>query len=326
MDRTLVLLLSIYCLLQYLTTMRKYLLLFFLFLPGLLYATDRDTTSPPPQRAQSQLLGSFGNKETGNAGLSVLGVPLYFETGIGLDISNYRDFATSPLIYHGYMGVLPIKLLIEDQKSETVLNMRNSLGAYQIRVGDEETTSIGYVNNIRIGHLMRINPLSGNRFIFKAGGVYDVATIFRLNNYLFNNATGYEIFGTLSGSLKITADLSRREVREIDLVWWKIYLNPRTRWLSFRLDLGIVNSTLRNGYAYIGQEILLNHLKLFDDYHFDLFSGYRLGSRLDYTWFLKNGNGLRFSYIWDAYFSGGEYPRYEMAHHILQCSLLYKII
>ena len=59
------------------------------------------------------------------------------------------------------------------------------------------------------------------------------------------------------------------------------------------------------------------------EFEFKVFSGYRLGSRLDYTHYLSNKNAIQLSYIWDAYATGGELDPFQMAHHILSLNLFF---
>ena len=251
--------------------------------------------------------------------------PLYLESGIGSAISTYRDFATSPLIYYGSLLSIPVTLRSMDEKREIEFTFRNSIGAYDIFFGDELTMSTGFVNNLRYTHLFQIKKWSAGRLNVKLGGTFDLATIFRLNPSLLNNATGYELIGSLHASGKLLVDLSRKEARTIDLLWVPFYFKPRRREINFQLDIGLVNANYRNGYAYIGQELILNNIIIFDGYELSVFTGYRFGSKLDFTYYLLNRNAIRFAYIWDAYTTGGDLPRFEMSHHILEFALLYNL-
>ncbi len=82
-----------------------------------------------------------------------------------------------------------------------------------------------------------------------------------------------------------------------------------------------MNSSFRNGFIYSGQSQVLNDAKNFDGYVYKVFSGFRMGSQLDYTRYLKNKNAFQISYLWDAYRTGGQLDKFEMAHHTLRFSL-----
>ncbi|MBN1952877.1 MAG: hypothetical protein JW801_16860 [Bacteroidales bacterium] len=251
--------------------------------------------------------------------------PIHFESGLGVDIAHYRDFATSPLNYWGAMAAVPLSLIRMNDRTDIELTIRNSYGAFVMFYGDEITPSSAYVNNFQYSHLFRIKNWSGERWNFKAGATYDFTTIIRVNPSLLNNASGYEMFSTLSGSFSVRLEASRKQMKEFKLIFLPVKLKPRKRLLTFRLDVGALNANVRNGYAYIGQDAVLGRLGIFDGYEINLLSGFRMGSRLDYFYYLKNQNAFRFSYLWDAYMTGGDLPAFEMAHHILQFSLLFKL-
>lgn len=271
------------------------------------------------------LLSLGQEKDTTGSLFRFMDWPWYLESGVGLDISTYRDFATSPLIYTGVMIDIPMSIVTYDKKREIRLTMRNCVGGYDIFYGDETAMTLGYTGGIRYMQLWQLKRLSPGNLNFKIGGMYDITAVFRLNSVLMNNASGYEIFGTLSGSAKITYDLSRKSAREFKFLWIPIRLPERRAEIAYRLDVGLMNTSVRNGYAYIGQEVLLNSMVLFDGYQIKAFDGFRIGSQLDFTYFLHNGNGCRVSYIWDAYTTGGDLPKFEMAHHIFELSLLHNL-
>jgi len=249
--------------------------------------------------------------------------PGYINVGMGIGYSYFRDFATSPLNYAGlplYFSLAHQKI---DKKREFIYSINYERGKYNYANGNSQTFST--VNSIGTNYsrLYQINALSKNDWNFKAGGMMDVTFDLRVNPYLQNNAMGSELFATLFASSKLTKDFSREETKHKKIWFVKYNLQPRERQLSFRLNLALINSTLRNGYAYSGQSYLVNDLKFFDEYQFNVFSGYRISSSLDYTYYLKNKNALQFSYVWDAYQTGGDLDKFEMAHHIFKFSLMF---
>ena len=118
-------------------------------------------------------------------------------------------------------------------------------------------------------------------------------------------------------------DVSRKEAKDKKLLFIKYHLKQRTRNLSFRLNVGLINSSFRNGFVYAGQSFILNEEKPFDDYQYKVFLGFRASSSLDYTIFLKNKNKIQLSYLWDAYKTGGDLDKFEMAHHTFKLTLLF---
>ena len=96
--------------------------------------------------------------------------------------------------------------------------------------------------------------------------------------------------------------------------------------LSFKVNASIVSASFRNGYSYlgIGQVIDKKGFEgLLDDYRFKAYGVNSLSTSLDYTLWLKNKNGWRFSYAWDAYKTRKDYADFEMATHTIRVALLF---
>jgi hypothetical protein len=250
--------------------------------------------------------------------------PTFINASVGINFSNFRDFATSPLIYSGTPKYIGLDYLKSDENRETELGISYSFGNYKVQV--EKNSSVSNVNVISsfYSRLYQIPSLSNDAWNIKAGGLINVTGNIRSNPSFQNNAWGTELIATLFGSIKGTRDVSRTKQKDKKLLFVKYTLNPRKRNLSFRFNLGVINSSYRNGYVYTGQSSILNDPKMFDDYKFSMFSGFRMGTAIDYTIYLKNTNALRFSYVWDAYKTGGELDQYQMASHVLKFTLLFK--
>ncbi|MFC5045478.1 hypothetical protein [Aquimarina hainanensis] len=48
-----------------------------------------------------------------------------------------------------------------------------------------------------------------------------------------------------------------------------------------------------------------------------------MNTALTYTSYLKNKNALQFSYVWDAYKTGGDLDSLEMATHSIRFAFLF---
>ena len=252
--------------------------------------------------------------------------PKYYELGAGLNISQFRDFATSPLIYSGGAGQFVLGIVRKDQRVESNFSFRFSSGIYSTEADRREQTP-SVVNSIFLiyGRLYEIKSLSVGKWNTKVGGKIDLTGNLRQNKYLLNAGNGIESFQTLFASAKVTRDLSRENLRRKKILFIKYKLKPKKRELSFQVNPSIVNSTFRNGFAYIDQASVTGSNNAFEDYKFSSFSGFRINSALELTRYLKNGNGFKYSYVWDAYKTGGELPKFEMSHHIFQLSLLFRV-
>jgi hypothetical protein len=242
-------------------------------------------------------------------------------TGIGF--SNFRDFATSPLIYHGIPKYISASFIRANKFRETEFRISGSMGAYAISVGNETTSSATSFFNLYYSRLYRMNKISNDKWNIKLGGTYKLTGDLRSNPSLQNNSTGLEFFSTFFASVKVTNDISRKVSKNKKFLWIKYQVNPRKRSLSYHFNLGVVNSTFRNGYSYNGQAGVLNKTGLFDGYEMHLFSGFRLSSEFDYTIYLKNKNAIQLSYIWDAAKTGGDLDKFEIAHHVFKITFLF---
>lgn len=252
--------------------------------------------------------------------------PKFYELGAGFNISRFRDFATSPLNYVGGVGEFVLGTLRKDESQEVNLSFRFSSGTY-FSAGNslERSGAVASVVFINYSRLYQIKSLSSDKWNFKVGGKIDLTGNIRQNPSLLNNSTGIEAFQTLFASAKVTRDISRTAIKQKKFLFIRYKRYPQRRELSFQLNPSVINSTYRNGYAYISQASVVGSEDPFSDYKLSVFSGFRINTALDYTRYLKNGNGIKLSYLWDAYKTGGSLPRFEMSHHLLQVALLFKV-
>ncbi len=238
-------------------------------------------------------------------------IPSYIGIGFGTNNSKFRDFATSPLFYEGGATQISLSYLKMGNSRESEFGFSYDFGTYSSKFNKNTTESAVKRIELYYSRLYKIKLFNSESINTKVGFLLNGNGNLRVNEGLHNNATGVDIFGNLSGSVKIAKDI-------------KLYRNDeRKRNLAFGLNLGLINSSFRNGYAYSGQAPILNKIDIFDDYKFKIFSGFRAGTKLDYTRYLKNKNAIQFSYIWDAYSTGGNSNKFEMAHHILKLTLFF---
>ena len=251
--------------------------------------------------------------------------PAYLNIGFGLNISNFRDFATSPLIYSGKPLYASLAHIDIDDKRESHFIVSYAFGKYRNNFNQHEM--ISDVNTISLNYLelFQIQKFSNSKFNFKAGGQLNSTVNFRNNEQLFNNSDGVDIISTLFGSVKATLHLSRKVERHIKFLIINYIAKKRVRKLSYTLNIGLVNSSYRNGFAYTNPSAPLNEDKFFAEYQFRIFSGVRLSSTLDYTVYLNNKNAIQLSYLWDAYKTGENHGQFEMAAHVFKCSLLFSL-
>lgn len=243
----------------------------------------------------------------------------------GVSIASFRDFATSPLFYKGSPPLFSLSLLKNRSNRDTEVEFMMVQGNFTNSYNRSIATSSLKRLDINYSELFRINPLSIEGLNTQIGFLANVTGNQRVNESLLNNANGIEIIPTLFGSIKVTKDISRKKEKRGKLLFLRYRLSEKQRTLAFRTNIGLINSSYRNGFAYINQTSVTNDPRLFEGYRFSIFCGFRMNTALDYTRYLKNHNAVRLSYVWDAYRTSGKYEKLEMASHSIKISLLFNI-
>ena len=241
--------------------------------------------------------------------LSVKRKTEYTKLSIGIPSIQFRDFATSPLVYsgagiHGDFGSYN-----ERGTSITTYGAHVSFGA----TSDPYSSAISSVTavNIYYGKLLKVVP-GFRHATLHLGGLIEGTTNVRVNGNLMNNSFGLELAPAVYASGKITRDISRKEARTIKPISFipGIQLQPRERNLSFQLNVGLLNGAYRNGYAYAGQTAVLNNFSIFEDYNYTATAGARFSGELMWTEVLDNGNRIGYSYFFQQYALNG-FDRFE---------------
>ncbi|MCT4581935.1 MAG: hypothetical protein N4A35_10990 [Flavobacteriales bacterium] len=249
--------------------------------------------------------------------------PTYIGLEYGFCNSKFRDFATSPLFYTGTPMTIGLGRTRFDSKRASALYLSFATGKYHVNVGSESTQSSVKSLNGQYSKLYIIPQLSNEKWNIKTGGHLFATANLRTNPSLQNNAIGIEIIGSLMASLKAERDLSRKLSKDKKFLFIKYHLKERTRKLSYQLNIGVVNSSYRNGYNYNGQSSILNTPKLFDGYQLSTFSGLNIGSDLSYKIYLNNKNIIQLTYGWNLYKTGGNFEQFELANHLLKLTFLF---
>ncbi len=251
------------------------------------------------------------------------GRPNYIGITMGLGGASLRDFATSPLFYYGTPFYLSLSNIRYDDKRESEKGFSYTFGNYNSNFNNHSDISKVYTFSLFYSQLYQLNNWSSDKWNVKIGGLFNTTANLRVNRSFMNNEIGYEIIPTLFGSIKVTRDISRYKTKTKIFLFIKYQLKPKSRNLAFKVNVGLLNSAYRNGFVYTGQSYILNKPKAFDDYQFKFFSGFRMSTVLDYTVALKNKNKIQFSYLWDAYKTGGDINKFEMAQHMFKFTLLF---
>jgi len=248
--------------------------------------------------------------------------PVFIGIAAGLSFSNLRDFATSPLIYKGAPLYLSLNRSRFDRKRQSELGLSYLFGNYFVDFNDNVDISNVKTSSIYYSQLYRINRVSSEKWNFLLGGVCSFLGNYRVNDAFQNNSLGVEVFSNLLVSGKVSRDLTTEEIKSFSIWFINFTIPKRSRELTFRLNLGLLNTAYRNGYIYTRTGGLIGTGSVFSGYEF-LTGGARLNSELVYTTHLPNKNAIRVGYAWDMLKSPDEYDQLEMAWHTFKIALLF---
>jgi len=255
----------------------------------------------------------------------------YFTASVGMSHVTFRDLATSPLFYQGMGGHIKLDWFWSKPKYETLIES-DLLGALTRSKTPEssffQTSSQAYVVRAELYHhyLRKIELKKTPRINwFLGGGVYVTLPV-RGNPSLGNSGIGVDPMFNLVLSNKISLDISRKQTKDFSFWFIKKKLQPVKRSLSLLVNIGVLNMNYRPGYAYsFDAEFNGSDTGLFGYYFSDYkwsVNGWRLGTRLEFTKFRPNGNGIKFFYLWEACHSPGRHEAFQWANHRIGFSLM----
>ncbi|OYU97265.1 MAG: hypothetical protein CFE21_02950 [Bacteroidetes bacterium B1(2017)] len=246
-------------------------------------------------------------------------MPVFLDLAAGINSSKFIDFGTSPLYYKGSLMAFYIGLRKETVKREITYTGFYSFGNYFMNYNRISSASSGISNvSIRHSRLYQVNAFSNKLYNLKVGGSIDMTELMRINESLLNNQFGFDMFFNVMGSVKISKNISNLNTKRI----WFIKIKPKDRKISYQIDCGILNATYRNNFIYSNSTAVYNGAKLFGSHNLNLFSGFRMSSRLNYEHTIFGNNSLKYSYIWDAMMTGKDkQDRMQLANNYLLVSL-----
>lgn len=246
----------------------------------------------------------------------------FIKVGAGFNAIKFRDMATSPLFYQGSLKHVEVGLMKIKNGKERDLNFSFSTGNASNTTNNHTSSSTVSLYNLNYSKLYPV--FRSDKVNIKAGGQLSNTFQLRNNPSFQNNASGIDIFSTLFASGKFSWNISNEREKRARFLFIPMNFKARKRELSFHMKVALMNNTYRNGYAYSTNSAILNKPNVFDDYQLKTFSGFRVGSELNYTVFLKNNNAFRLGYEFDAYKTGGDLDKFAIANHKLKFTLLFK--
>lgn len=254
-----------------------------------------------------------------------------FMLSSGLTYATYRDFATSPLFYEGPGLHFGLGWTWEADQWENTFETNFNLSVALAMAPESEyfqpvSTSVFINNQIYNSYLRKIDNLSFGDYTVKLGGTLMSDFNARINTDLQNAAGGIEALANLMLSGKLERNISRTTT-VVQKFWFiKRTLRPVKRNVSFQLNTGILNLNWRPGYSYLSDSEFngsdTSGLSYLLDSHSWSLNGWRLGTRLEYSKFRSNGNGMKLSYVWDAVHAPGKFESFQMASHSFRYTLI----
>lgn len=257
----------------------------------------------------------------------------YFSNQMAYGMATFRDFATSPLFYSGPGLTWSSSALSRSENRDERLDL--NLGIFSTFASVPKSTVLqpgGFSAfshlNLYYHQLFIIKKISNNQIRIKAGPAFLSTQNIRVNQGLFNNALGLENITNLMMSTLVIKDFSRLKKRKINLYLLNFSLPVRKRELYLQINSGILNFNFRPGYTYaydgeiIGTETTPLSWAL-QNYRWSM-NGWRLQSRIEWLWYLHNGNAFSFNYQWDAVHAPGQFEAFQMAIHQIGLSYYFE--
>ncbi|KEO71769.1 hypothetical protein [Anditalea andensis] len=255
----------------------------------------------------------------------------FLQRSIGIVIPVYRDFATSPLFYSGAGFHIGYGWLRQNRKKDFLIeiDLNGSIVIANAPRSDffQSITPAFFINLGSYAHyLHRIERLSNDKNSIKLGAALNLTQNIRINPELQNAAMGLENLANLMVAGRLNRDISRLVPIPFKFLFVQTTLQPVRRYVDIQANIGLLNLNRRPGYAYVyhnewdGTDTDPASWVL-DAYKWSL-NGWRLGTRLEYSWFKPSGNGRKISYLWDAAHAPGRHEAFQMASHTLQYTLI----
>lgn len=248
----------------------------------------------------------------------------YFSGLFSAGIVTFRDFATSPLFYSGPGLLLSTSNYSRSSRRDQQLDLNFSFySAFDNapKSNDLDRVNISTLSTFQIyyHYLYKLKKLSSETWNFKAGPSLVITQNIRLNPGLFNNALGLENISNIMASGLVTGNISRVQARDINFYFFKIHLPRRTREIRMQLNAGVLNFNFRPGYAYAyDAEIIGTQTSplewILANYSLSV-NGWRFQTRIEWLWYLHNGNAFSLIYNWDALHAPGRYEAFQIAVH-----------
>lgn len=245
----------------------------------------------------------------------------FLKAGGGASRIKIRDLGVSPIYYEGYapLGTLSID-------TETEKHSWSIFGTYGYGTLKAERLLIyqSSIHNINYGGHFHYNIKELRPDInLKVGGAFQGLTNVRFSPSFRNAGSTVESINSIAASAKVEWIIDRTKDRRRLLWLIPMPAGRRVTALSYQLNVPLLTAIWSPAFSYLDDFTegtvdyeRKNELK---------FGGFRLNNQFDYTYYLKNGNGLRLSYYWEVFKGPDDFGRIEFAQHQALLSFLIRL-
>ncbi|MEQ8712465.1 MAG: hypothetical protein RIC80_05585 [Cyclobacteriaceae bacterium] len=224
--------------------------------------------------------------------------PTYFIIGPQFSKIKLRDTGTSPRFYSGPRAALATSIHAED--SLKLSYFYNTTGySFLDDNGDIETLVWSGVSvEFAFGDMWKLKATRNSKFQIGVG--YNVQSFFqfRTNQRLSNAGFGLDNLISLGPSVGVFFPFERKAGWTKKIGFVNVNAKRRKYALSMRLNIPALTVSSRPEYAYL-TDVINPDINSLDTYSVQL-GGYLFSSETAFTYYLHNGNALRFHYRWQA--------------------------
>ncbi len=247
----------------------------------------------------------------------------YLTLGTSVNYFKQQDLISSPLLYKGALVGGNMAFESEGSKHKYEINLKGYIGNLAAKTKYVLYPATEYILNFNFRYVYSILN-SSSRFHHFLGGQINNNNLFYYNQNLQNASLNYSFINNLALSYQVEHYFSWK-AKTIKIWFLKIKRRNRKIKLDFRFNLPIFFYNLRPPYSTIsdfsdGQNFMEIHSKSFIIFN----NALQLNANTSFSYYLKNNNAIRISYLWQGYKFTDAFNSYQSTEHILEFSLLFR--
>jgi hypothetical protein len=237
-------------------------------------------------------------------------------SGIGSGFGSFKDVGTSPLTYQGISAIVPSGFLLEKAKYNFELNTTLS---YLGGSAANNYTLQYFSGKLNVSYLRSIPLFTTAKLKFQAGARLSTGLSGIYNPSYQNASFNMDYYASLYAGAKLVY-LFERSQKDIKFSFLKFHLPHRQYAVHFRLDLPVLLFNGRPTFPFVYENVM----DIFNRHYF--LGGFHIKSNFGIKRYLKNGNAIEISYIWDMLTTGSkDLYLLETASHNLLMSFYFKL-